>query len=57
MLGLGSRSGGNLTWGFARYLISRDCYQDNFLPTGLPFGSPEEALDCACDLYLGTPAP
>jgi hypothetical protein len=41
------------TWGFALYLASRDGYQDNFLPNGLPSGSPEECLDCACGLYLG----
>ena len=41
------------TWGFALYLASRNTYQDNFLPTGLPFGSPEDCLDCACYLYLG----
>jgi hypothetical protein len=23
------------------------------LPTGLTAGSPQQALDCACDLYLG----
>jgi hypothetical protein len=45
------------TWGFALYLASRDKYENNFLPTGLPFGSPEEALDCACGLYLGDPTP
>lgn len=40
-------------WGFALYLASNDSYKDNFLPSGLPAGSPEEALDCAGDLYLG----
>ncbi|WP_406491668.1 hypothetical protein OG936_00360 [Streptomyces sp. NBC_00846] len=45
------------TWGFVLYLASQGTYQDNFLPTGLPFGSPEEALDCACGLYLGDPTP
>ncbi|MFH8475328.1 hypothetical protein [Streptomyces sp. NPDC018000] len=45
------------TWGFALYLASRSSYQDNFLPHGLPSGSPEECLDCACGLYLdGMPA-
>jgi hypothetical protein len=44
------------TWGFALYLASRDGYQDNLLPTGLPFGSPEDCLDCAGGLYLDTPA-
>jgi len=43
------------TWGFALYLASRGAYEDSFLPTGLPFGSPEECLDCACGLYLGDP--
>ncbi|MFF7144311.1 hypothetical protein ACFZB5_24260 [Streptomyces nodosus] len=40
------------TWGFALYLASRGTYQDNILPTGLPLGSPEDCLDCACYLYL-----
>nr|QIY76651.1 hypothetical protein HEP84_03375 [Streptomyces sp. RLB1-33] len=40
------------TWGFALYLASNDSYKDNILPSGLPVGSPEEALDCAGDLYL-----
>ncbi|WP_431045325.1 hypothetical protein ACQUSR_27690 [Streptomyces sp. P1-3] len=43
------------TWGFAFYLASRGGYEDNVLPTGLPAGSPEEALDCACGLYLANP--
>jgi hypothetical protein len=43
------------TWGFAIYLASSDKYEDNILPSGLPFGSPEEALDCACGLYLNDP--
>ena len=43
------------TWGFAIYLASRDGYEDNILPSGLPAGSPEEALDCACGLYLNDP--
>lgn len=41
------------TWGFALYLASRDTYQDEILPSGLPFGSPEDCLDCACYLYVG----
>lgn len=41
------------TWGFALYLASHGTYQDNILPTGLPLGSPEDCLDCACYLYLG----
>jgi hypothetical protein len=39
-------------WGFAIYLASRDGHEDNILPSGLPAGSPEEALDCVCGLYL-----
>lgn len=45
------------TWGFGIYLASRDGYQDNLLPNGLPAGSPEEALDCAGNLYLNALAP
>jgi hypothetical protein len=43
-------------WGFAIYLASRDGYQDSVLPSGLPIGAPEEALDCACGLYLNDPS-
>jgi hypothetical protein len=50
------RYGGSASlWGFAIYLASRDGYEDSVLPSGLPIGSPEEALDCACGLYLNTP--
>ena len=42
-------------WGFAVYRASHDDYQDSYLPTGQPAGTPEEALDCACGLYLGDP--
>jgi hypothetical protein len=41
------------TWGFAIYLASKDGYEDSILPTGTFTGTPEEALDCACGLYLG----
>jgi hypothetical protein len=43
-------------WGFAIYLASRDGYQDSVLPSGLHAGTPEEALDCACGLYLADPS-
>jgi hypothetical protein len=43
------------TWGFAIYRASHDDYQDNYLPSGQPSGTPEEALDCACGLYLADP--
>jgi len=43
-------------WGFAIHLASRDGYEDSVLPSGLPVGTPEEALDCACGLYLNDPS-
>jgi hypothetical protein len=50
------RYGGSAsTWGFAIYLASCDGYEDSFLPTGRTAGSPEQALDCACGLYLNDP--
>jgi hypothetical protein len=42
-------------WGFAIHLASRDGYEDSVLPNGQPTGTPEQALDCACGLYLGDP--
>ena len=42
-------------WGFAIYRASHDDYEDNFLPTGTTVGTAEEALDCACGLYLNDP--
>ena len=48
-------SGSASRWGFALYRASHDDYQDNYLPTGDTTGSPEEALDCACGLYLSDP--
>lgn len=42
-------------WGFAIWLASRDRYQDSILPNGLPAGTAEDALDCACGLYLNDP--
>jgi hypothetical protein len=50
------RYGGSAsTWGFAVYLASRDGYEDSMLPSGMFAGAPEEALDCACGLYLSDP--
>lgn len=40
-------------WGFAVYRASHDDYNRSVLPTGYPFGTPQETLDCACGLYLG----
>lgn len=34
---------------------AKDGYQDSFLPNGSPVGTAEEALDCACGLYLNDP--
>ena len=42
-------------WGFAIYRASHDAYEDNVLPNGSPTGTAEEALDCACGLYLNDP--
>jgi len=50
------RYGGSAsTWGFAIYLANKDGYQDAILPNGQLAGSPEDALDCACGLYLNDP--
>jgi hypothetical protein len=50
------RYGGSASrWGFALYRASHDDYEDTFLPSGDTAGSPEEALDCACGLYLNDP--
>ena len=49
----GLRYGGSASrWGFAIYRASHHDYQDNVLPSGEFAGTPEEALDCACGLYL-----
>ena len=42
--------------GVALYLASSGSYENQILPSGFPSGSPEEALDCACGLYLDNPA-
>ena len=42
-------------WGFAIYRASHDDYEDSYLPTGFMGGSPEDALDTACGLYLADP--
>ncbi len=47
-------SGSAARWGFAVYLASKDGYEDSILPTGGFAGAPEDALDCACDLYLSS---
>jgi hypothetical protein len=49
-------AGSATVWGFATYLASKDGYQDSLLPSGRPSGTPQEALDCACGLYLADPS-
>ena len=47
------RYGGSAhSFGFAIYSPARDRYEDAVLLTGLPVGSPQEALDTACTLHL-----
>lgn len=51
------RYGGSAhTWGFALYRASHDDYDDTMLPHGMLAGSAEDALDCACGLYLNDPS-
>jgi hypothetical protein len=45
-------NGSASSWGFGLYLASSGKYENQILPTGLPIGTAQEALDCACDLYL-----
>lgn len=45
--------GSPTSWGFAVFLASGGRYEDSVLPSGSFTGTPEEALDCACGLYLG----
>ena len=49
------RCGSANSWGLAIHLASRDGYENAVLPSGYPVGTPEEALDCACGLYLNDP--
>ena len=50
------RYGGSASrWGFAIYRASHEDYEPSVLPSGFSAGEPEEALDCACGLYLGDP--
>ncbi|MGH3305701.1 MAG: hypothetical protein ACRDOK_29360 [Streptosporangiaceae bacterium] len=47
------RYGGSAhSFGFAIYTAARDRYQDALLLTGLPVGSPQEALDTAATVHL-----
>ena len=50
------RYGGSAhSFGFAIYSPARDRYEDAVLLTGLPTGSPQEALDTACTVHLAAP--
>jgi len=47
------RYGGSAhSFGFAIYSAAHDRYQDAVLLTGLPVGTPQEALDTACTIHL-----
>ena len=47
------RYGGSAhSFGFAVYSAAHDRYQDAVLLTGLPIGTPQEALDTACTIHL-----
>jgi hypothetical protein len=48
-------TGSATIWGFAIYRASHDDYNPSYLPSGYPAGTPQEALDCACGLYLNDP--
>jgi hypothetical protein len=47
--------GSSQRWGFAIYLASKDSYENSMLPHGSFTGTPQQALDCACGLYLNDP--
>ena len=50
------RYGGSAhSFGFAIYSAASDRYEDAVLRTGLPTGTPQEALDTACTVHLATP--
>ncbi len=49
-------SGGATYWGFAVYTWSGMRYEESILPSGAWAGTPEQALDCACGLYLRDPS-
>ena len=47
------RYGGSAhSFGFAIYSAARSSYDDAVLRTGLPIGTPQEALDTACTIHL-----
>ena len=44
-------------WQVAIYRASHDDYAESIFPSGLPFGTCQDALDLACGLYLEDPPP
>jgi hypothetical protein len=42
-------------WQVAIYRASHDDYATSLFPSGLPFGTCQDALDLACGLYLNDP--
>jgi hypothetical protein len=47
------RYGGSAhSFGFAIYSPASDSYEDALMLTGMPAGSPQEALDTACTVHL-----
>jgi hypothetical protein len=47
------RYGGSAhSFGFAIYSAAHERYEDAVLPTGLPAGTPQQALDTACTIHL-----
>jgi hypothetical protein len=52
------RYGGSAhSFGFAIYSAASDRYQEALLRTGLPTGTPQEALDTACTVHLADHQP
>jgi len=51
------RYGGSAhSFGFPLYSYASERYDDAILLTGSPIGTPQEALDTACTLYLAGPS-
>ncbi|MBC8092429.1 MAG: hypothetical protein H7Y15_10920 [Pseudonocardia sp.] len=42
-------------WQVAIYRASHNDYRESIFPSGLPFGTCQDALDLACGLYLNDP--
>ena len=54
----GALTGADDDWEFALYDPATDTYQDTVLPDGAFTGTPQDALDCACQVHLaGIPNP